>query len=146
VEKICFLFFLVSVVVDAPKGQETKPSDIALQFEGNRVFSQQELLAVTEKCLATDPHWNGRIEPEPLAYCSRKLQAFLGSKGYLKATVGKAQTRQLQDKHGVIIHVDEGALYRLGEVRIEGAKLLSSDRIRELLDLKRGDIADGENW
>lgn len=113
-------------------------------FEGNKAFSHRELLAVTDKCLATDPRWKGEVDSELLEYCLHKLQAFLTARGHLQASIGKPQKLQSDSGQQWVVQVNENALYRLGEVRIEGSKLLSAERIRELLKLKTGDIADGE--
>lgn len=141
---ICLFLFLLLAIAQLAKGQETSNFDQALLFEANKSFSQRELMGVTGKCLATDPRWKSRFDSELLEYCLNKLQAFLAARGYLRATVGKPQKLQSDRGERFIIHVSEEALYSLGAVRIEGSKLLSSDRIREMLELKTGDVADGE--
>jgi outer membrane protein assembly factor BamA len=42
------------------------------------------------------------------------------------------------------ISVDEGALYRFGEIKIEGSSLFSPEKLKAMSPLRKGEIADGE--
>ena len=44
----------------------------------------------------------------------------------------------------VTVPVEEGALYRLGEIKIEGAENLTKEQVRAMLGIQQGDIANGE--
>ena len=45
----------------------------------------------------------------------------------------------------MIVPINEGALFRLGEVKIEGSTLFSPAQILEMLTLKTGDIVDADS-
>jgi outer membrane protein insertion porin family len=66
------------------------------------------------------------------------------SKGYLQARFYDPKVEETSDGLIITLHVDEGILYRLGEIRIEGSSLLSSDKIIKMMPLKPGEIANGE--
>lgn len=136
--------FLLLLFTCALVSEQTSRHVTALVFQGNQIISQQELSDLTEKCLGSDAHWNDKFDREVLSYCLRRLKFSLAEKGFLQATVGTFKEQENEDGLRIIVPVDEGALYRLGEVQIRGAKLFSPAKIREMLDLKKGDIANGE--
>ena len=136
------LLLLVNVSVCA---QRPSPERWTLVFEGNRAFSEQTLLDIAEKCLKTDTHLNETPNPDKLDYCLRKTQHFLLSKGYLQAALEEPKKQETEDGLRVSVRINEGPLYRLGEVRIEGSKLFSPAQILEALTLKTGDIADADS-
>jgi outer membrane protein insertion porin family len=78
-------------------------------------------------------------------YCSRNLLDFIRSEGYLKATF--SEPTKAVDARGLVltIQVDEGLLYRLGEIKFEGAEAVAPEKVRAMLNLRQGDIASGEN-
>ncbi|HKP37391.1 MAG TPA: POTRA domain-containing protein [Pyrinomonadaceae bacterium] len=140
----CFAVWILAAAV--PAFAQTSPASTELlSFSGNRVFSQNELLTVTEKCLAADPKWNEIHGPETLDYCLLKLKFFLFSKGYLQAAVGQPR-EETDGGRRIIVPIKEGALFRLGKVTIEGSRLLTPQQLLDMLDLKSGDIAEGERF
>jgi outer membrane protein assembly factor BamA len=126
--------------VSASHAQEATAPKTILDFEGNKVFSKQELLEVANKCLAGFS--KSEDENETLDYCLHRVRQFLSARGYLQAQLGKP--RQEQNGSMTIVSVNEGALYRLGEVEIKGTRTLSPTQIREMFELKTGDIADSQ--
>lgn len=137
----CFLFLFLIGVVHA---QEASPSRITLLFEGNKVFSQEELLAITDKCLAATARPETYVD-----YCLWKLKFFLQSKGYLQANVGEPRHKKIDSGLQIIVPIGEGALFRLGKVEVRGSKILSPAQLLQMLDLKSGHIADGsalDSW
>jgi outer membrane protein assembly factor BamA len=134
-----FILLLTSTLVDSQQAEK-----VALAFEGNKVISEKELVGVTDKCLAADRQWNDRYDSEVLDYCLRRLKFSLIAKGYWQATLGVPRTQKTENGLSVIVPLEEGALYRLGEVQIKGSSVFPSAKLREMLDLKTGDIADGE--
>jgi outer membrane protein insertion porin family len=114
-----------------------------VQFEGNKNFSSQELASKIKGYLAyyekTEEYDADRFE-----FALRSLLNFVRSRGYLQATF--AEPTRERDARGVVltVAVDEGVVYRLGEIRIKGAEVIAPVRIREMLDLEQGDVASGE--
>ena len=126
----------------AVSGQELPQSNLALHFEGNRIFSSSQLSRVIGKCLETDPKWPTTQNLGTLEYCVFVVRDFLYSKGYLQAKVGRPERQKSKARSHWSIPITEGALFRLGEVEIRRSTILSANELRQLLDLKTGDIAD----
>ncbi|MDX6558703.1 MAG: outer membrane protein insertion porin family [Blastocatellia bacterium] len=124
--------FGVSVI----HAQETTTPKRVLAFEGNKIFSNAELLEVANKCLAG---WSG--EQEAVEYCLYKVRQSMYAKGYLQAQLGKPVQEATDNGSRTIISVKEGPLFRLGAVEIVGSKVLAPSQIREMFERKTGDIA-----
>jgi len=121
------------------EGERLSLSDI--RFEGNRVFTTEELSQNYKGCVTDYSHdgFNGEVND----YCERLLANFMRSRGYLQARVQSAN--QISDRGiVVIVKVDEGPVYRLGQIKIEGNQALTSAQVRTSLDLREGDVADGD--
>jgi len=131
------------VATSAIYGQEPAQQDVVIDFEGNQAFSGQQLLDTANVCLAKSPR-SQRYSPDALDYCLSRVRLFLANQGYLRATVGPPKTQESVEGVRITVPVDEGARYRLGEITIEGSKLLSPKQILEMLDLKSGDVASNE--
>ncbi len=125
-------------------GQSLSEPPVKLDFRGNKIFSDQELWAVTEKCLSTDKDWLEKHNPQTLSYCLSRLSLFLKERGYLQATIRTPEKGKSQEESAEVVIVNEGALFRLGDVTVTGSKLLSPAKVIEILDIKPGEIADGE--
>src|SRR6266481_5139721 len=138
-----FLFVLFASGVAA--GQSSSGDKWTLGFVGNENFFEQELVDVTQKCLSSDPKWNERHNPQTLDYCLARLKMFLAAKGYLRASIGKPKEQGTGSGPRLLVPVNEGALYRLGQVKIKESRLLTPTQILGLLTIKTGDIADGEH-
>jgi outer membrane protein insertion porin family len=120
-----------------------------VRFEGNQNFSSVELAAKIGECQAHYEEAQSGYNSEIFDYCSRRLLNFIRSRGHLRATFGEP-TKEI-DSRGLVITLplDEGLLYRLGDIKIEGSKAVAAEQIRAMLNLKQGDIANGEeigNW
>ena len=124
-------------------GQEATVPKFVLDFEGNKIFSKPELLEVANKCLAG--YSKSKNPDEVLDYCLHRVRTFLSARGYLQAQLGKPRQELTENTSRTIVSVSEGALFRLGEVEIDGARVLTPTQIREMFELKSGDIADGDS-
>lgn len=115
-----------------------------VRFEGSRSFSSQELASKMEEYLADYPKMQRGYDSYVFEFCTRRLVNFVRSRGYLQATLGQP-TKEIDGRGLVLmVPVDEGVLYRLGEIKIEGAEAVAPEEIREMLSLRQGDIANGE--
>jgi outer membrane protein insertion porin family len=115
-----------------------------VRFEGNKIFSSNELALR----LGEPAYYQKMLEgyhSEIFDYCTRNLLNFIRSEGYLKATF--SEPAKTIDARGLVltIKVDEGLLYRLGEIKIEGAEAVAPEKVRAILNLRQGDIANGED-
>jgi outer membrane protein assembly factor BamA len=115
-----------------------------VRFEGNRSFSTLELTAKIGECEAGYQETHSGYDSDIFDYCTRSLLNFIRSRGYLRATF--AQPTKEIDSRGIVLTLplDEGPLYRLGKIKIEGSKAIAAEQIRTMLDLQRGDPANGE--
>lgn len=135
---------LIIATTGLTQGLQGSSKTLSLKFDGNKAVSEGELITVTEGCLARNSRQPDRYDSETLGYCLGKTRQFLFSKGYLLATMAEPKTVRSDNAIRVTVSIEEGALYRLGNVRIEGGTLVSPKRIREMLSLKTGDIADAD--
>jgi Surface antigen variable number repeat len=116
-------------------------------FSGNKAFSSSLLKEkVAEYVVDYDKlqkDWERDIGGGPVDYAMDRLMGFYISHGYLQVGFN---SEQRSTEHGplTLLEINEGKAYRLGKVRITGSKLISADRIKAMLTLREGDIADGE--
>jgi outer membrane protein insertion porin family len=131
-----------SIVFLIYEGQHFPLAEV--RFEGNQNFSSVELALKIEKCEADYQETQSGYNSEIFDYCTRRLLNFMRSRGHLRATLG--QPTKGIDSRGLVLTLplDEGPLYRLGEIKIEGSKAVTAGQIRAMLNLKQGDIASGE--
>lgn len=121
---------------------QTPPRELRVEFEGNRAFTSEQLRKVVTQCYEAGKR--EAFDAEALDYCLRKdVVDSMRRAGYMQARFGERRTASLGDVVTVTVPVEEGELYRFGKVRIEGAAHFDVKSLRELLPLKRGDIADG---
>lgn len=125
---------------------EGAPVSVAeIRFPDNHAFSSSELSARTRKCLAgEEPDGANIYDAEELDVCLRRLGNFVRSKGYLQARFHDPESEETKDGLVITIHADEGMLYKVGEITIEGAKVVPTSRIRTMLSLQPGHVANGE--
>jgi len=123
------------------RAQETASARPVLDVDGNKVFSKQELLEVVNKCL--DQYTETPYSTEKLDYCLHTLTNHMREQGYLEAHLGKTLYEQDENVLRATIPVEEGALYRVGEIQIEDAKVVTPAQILDLINLKPGEIVDG---
>jgi outer membrane protein insertion porin family len=124
--------------------QGQKLSELEIVFAGNHVFSSQQLLERTNTFLKRHDRSKGEFNPELLEYCMRDVANFMRAQGHLRAVVGEPKLEAIGDRLRITVSIEEGPLYRLGEIKIDGARLFSAEQLREMIPLKTGDIANGE--
>jgi len=83
--------------------------------------------------------------PEDMENIKKKLQ----QQGYMEATIGEPRIEEITKRNiflkkrkmtKIIIPVDAGYRYRVGEIKIEGNKVISTKGLRRLIKFKEGDI------
>jgi outer membrane protein insertion porin family len=112
------------------------------RFEGNKIFSSAELAQNINECMSKNR--TDYYDPNVLDYCKHVLANVLRSRGYLQAKFGEPGLEESSGTLVVNILVDEGAIYRFGEIKIEGSKLFSPEKLKAMSPLRKGEIADGE--
>ena len=137
-------FLLVAACSFTAIAQEVASQRPVLDFDGNKVFSKQELLDVANRCLDDRTASGAAYETEQLDSCLQRVVRHMQQKGYLKATLGKTLYNQSESVLTATIPVEEGPLYRVGEIKIADTKVLSPAQILDLIGLMSGDVADGD--
>ncbi|HEX8557963.1 MAG TPA: POTRA domain-containing protein [Pyrinomonadaceae bacterium] len=119
--------------------------DVRVEFEGNRVFGAGELSATAAECYERARDAGREFAPDLLAYCLRTdVRRLLLRAGYVRAVVGEPKSEAWGLSQRITARVEEHERYRLGEVRIEGARHFEDARLRGLLALDRGEVADAD--
>ena len=114
-----------------------------INFEGSRIFSSQDLAARMREYLNRYESSKNGYDAEIFDYCMHTLANFVRSQGYLKAKFGEPKKAVKEGGLVITVHVDEGILYRVGEINIAGARAISPQQVRTMLSLQPGDTADG---
>jgi outer membrane protein assembly factor BamA len=125
------LLFVVGAVASA-LGQKH------VVFERNVRISTSDLESIYNACVtkASQPNEHARN------YCvQHDLQKYIWSLGYLNAQITSKKNTPGESQ---LITIEEGPRYRLGNVEITGSKAFTPQQLREMLNLKTGDIADGK--
>jgi outer membrane protein insertion porin family len=114
-------------------------------FVGNRNVSTEELSATTRDCMGDIKESGSGYDRDGLEFCQHKLINFVRSRGFLQARLGETKNQVTGQGVVITIPVEEGVLYRIGEVNIEGADTAAQEQLRSRLPLAKGDVADGES-
>jgi outer membrane protein insertion porin family len=139
---LSLVLFLGAFAVQAVRAQDAASARPVFDVDGNKVFSKDELLDTTNKCL--DQWLETAYTTEKLDYCLHKLTAYMRSKGYLQARLDKTLYNQTDSGTKALIPVVEGPLFRVGNIDVKNAKVFTAAQIVETIGLSPGDIADGE--
>jgi outer membrane protein insertion porin family len=116
-----------------------------IRFEGNRVFSEELLASEVNGCLAKhDKDRRNVYRSELFDYCMHLLANFERSQGYLQARFGEPRIEEVGEELIITISSNEGVLYRLGRVEIEGADHVAEQDVRAMMDIRAGDVVNGE--
>lgn len=129
-----------SVTFQVTEGERLPLADI--HFEDTKVFSADELKATTRGCLSKLEKSEDGYDQELLEYCQRNAENFIRNRGYLQAKIGKPKIDTIGNRIVANFKVEEGSLYRLGNITIEGADVLSAVEIRAMLPLGQGEVVD----
>jgi outer membrane protein assembly factor BamA len=137
------VLFCCAIGISATYAQDATAPKRILDFEGNKIVPKTELLAVANKCLAG--YSGTENEDQTLEYCLFRVTRFLFAKGYLQAQLGKPRQEQNENGSRTVVSVNEGALFRLGAVEIDGSRVMAPSQIREMFELRSGDVANGDS-
>lgn len=139
---------------------------VDVQFEGNTIFSDSKLRGamkyVKEAGLMSRLRGQDILDRQKLEYDLRQVDNYMRSKGYLQARHGEPRVESVGPRRTgfpilplpflsstdeglrVTIPINEGRLYRLGEMKIEGNSIFSEEAIRGYIGLQKNDVANGE--
>lgn len=124
-----------------------KADSIEVDFVGNRIFSDQALLAQFR--LLADPDQPGKLKlPSDIAYFDalqddlERVRFFLGTKGYILARTGKPIV-SIQSGHvRITVPIEERERFRIGKISVKGVRAFSPQEIIEISGLVSGEVID----
>lgn len=143
---------------------------VKIEFEGNKFFKdgelRKQLQLVQETGLISRFKGQDILDLRKLEYDLQKnVREYMFSKGYFQARIGDPQVEGLgykrtgfpilkafplplvtskDDTLKIIIPVNEGKIFRVGEINIEGNSIFSEQQISSIIGVKTGEIADGK--
>ena len=114
----------------------------AVRFTHTLNFTENELIEALKTCLGDS--W-GTYDLKYIEYCVQKeVRGLMFSRGYFNAQIGAPSKHIVSNRAEISFDVAEGIRYRIGEIKIVGAKVFSEKEIIELLGQGPGDIPDGK--
>jgi len=109
-----------------------------LDLIGNENVSLNEILFIVRQRPPTffyrQPEFNSRL----LKLDALTLKNYYHSKGFLDVKIQESH-KIIDSKADIIFEIDEGVRYYLSDLKINGNKSISNDRISELLGLSKGE-------
>lgn len=128
------------VVFQIVEGPKVKVSRVSIrgckQTSSGRVATQ---LTISAPVYGLVRFLNDKYNPMQVEDDKKKVMNYFHKLGYLEARVTEEiiPSRDLSSVE-VIFHVDEGPIYTVREIRMEGNKLYPTDLLRKLVDLQVG--------
>jgi outer membrane protein insertion porin family len=154
----------VAIIFRVNEGERVRIAEI--RFEGSKVFKSSTLRSqmkyVKEAGLFSRIREQDILHREKLDYDLHRVDNYMRSKGYLQARHGEPRIEGLgrrrtgfpmlplpflsstDDTLRITVPINEGRLYRLGDMKIEGNSIFSEQVIKSVIGLQKGDIANGE--
>lgn len=145
-------YFVTDVLVDTKQLEETgvlifriregpRVRLRTIQFEGNTAFSDKELKSKIESNTYVFIFRDGAVSQEKLDRDAERIRDFYRQRGYLDAQCGRrVQMSNDQRDANVVFDIDEGSIYRVKSVTVEGNSVFTSTQIMETMTLKVGDV------
>lgn len=111
----------------------------SIEFRGNKVFASEIILNSLHFAKIGASYRNELLQSD----LDRMRVLLYVDSGYLQARFQEPEVENIPTGVKIIVPVEEGVLYRAGEIEIKDAKLFSPDEILETIGLKKGDIIKG---
>jgi outer membrane protein insertion porin family len=151
-------YYLASAEHEIQKGENPGSAELVIKiyendrvrirkifFLGNKVYTSAELKQVMQSAEGHFFSWatsGGTYREEMFERDLAMLAFFYGNSGYIQAKFAKPRVTLSQDRRyvDIVIDVDEGPQFRIGDVAFDGDLLFSEEELREGFELKKGDI------
>ena len=158
----------IALTFNVDQGNRARIVDI--DFTGNENFSDGELRGamqfVKETGLISRFQGQDILDMEKLEYdLQRNVRSYMFSKGYFQARIGEPEVvglgerrtsflpllkiplpliSSVDDTLRIIVPVEEGKIFRVGEINVEGNSIFSEQQLLGYIGLKPGEIANGK--
>ncbi len=137
---------MVNVRIDVVEGKRANVK--AIRFEGNRKISARQLRKVMKQRTV---NWLsfitgvGSYSPDDLESDKENLRRAYLDQGYLDAKIQEPEVMLAGRKTlKIVIPVEEGAQYRIGQIALGGITLFSTQEVAGVVLLKRDNVASLE--
>lgn len=143
---------------------------VKIEFEGNEKFKDSELRGALQLVKETNliSRFKGQdiLDLRKLEYdLQRNVRSYMWSKGHFQARIGEPEVvglgvkrtsiiplitlpiplvSSVDDTLKIVIPVQEGKVFRVGELKVEGNSIFSEQLILAYVGLRPGEIADGK--
>ncbi|MCW8858541.1 MAG: outer membrane protein assembly factor BamA [Deltaproteobacteria bacterium] len=115
-----------------------------LKFVGNTVFDKGDLIDEIETRERWFLSWitgRGAYLEDTMEIDIERIKAAYHDKGYQDVKVKPAQLTLVDDKYlDILIEIDEGAQYRVGQVKVSGDLMYTEEKLLRLVKLQPGDV------
>lgn len=115
-----------------------------IKFVGNTVFDKGDLIDEMETRERWFLSWitgRGAYLADTMEIDIERIKAAYQDKGYQDVKVKPAQVTLVDDKYlDVLIEIDEGPQYKVGQVNVSGDLMYAEDQLLRLVKLKPGDV------
>lgn len=113
-----------------------------ITFEGNRAYSDKALKKEMDLSEKGFFYWltsSGDLDRVTLDQDIARLKAFYNNSGYINARIGEPQVDIQDEGIRIIIKIDEGDRYKLGQVDIAGDLIVPKEELLEQLAISSED-------
>jgi len=116
-----------------------------IEFEGNQVYEDH----VLESRIRSKPYFpilvKGQLDRRVLEQDAAGIRGWYNDRGYLDAQADRKIELSPDGRSAVVVFlVEEGRLFTVSQVRVEGNEIFSSEQVRAVMPLKPGDIYSGK--
>lgn len=158
----------IAITYDVDQGNRSRI--VKIEFEGNENFSDGELRGALQLVQETGivSRFQGQdiLDLEKLQYDLQKnVRDYMFSKGYFQARIGEPEVEGLgykrtgfpilknfplplitskDDTLKITVPVNEGRVFRVGELKVEGNSIFSEQQILSIVGLQKGEIANAK--
>jgi len=116
-----------------------------IKFTGNKAFTAKQLHSKIRSKAYVFILRKGELNREQLDADTASLRVFYQDSGYLDAQIGRRIILSPDQKDAAVeFFIDEGRIYAIGSVRVEGNRIFSQQQIIEAMLIKVGDVFSSE--
>ena len=116
-----------------------------IKFSGNKTYTAKQLHSKIRSKAYMFILRKGELNREQLDADAASLRDFYQNNGYLDAQVGRRIILSPDQKDAAVdFFIDEGRIYAIGSVRVEGNHIFSQQQIIEAMLIKVGDVFSSE--